>query len=87
MYGAILLALSLFAAPQHALVHFVVINMSGTAREVHHRGEAVPLPIAASIALQIPAGDSIEIISTMDSKVRKVITIAGKDEGHTIPIR
>jgi hypothetical protein len=87
MYGAILLALSLFAAPRHSLVHFVVINMSGTAREVHHRGEVVSLPIAARIALQVPAGDSIEVVSAMDTKVREVITIEAKDEGQTLPIR
>ena len=69
------------------LVHFVVINMSGRAREVHHRGDMIPLPVAVLVPLQVPAGDNMEITSTSDTKVEEVITIAATDEGHTIPIR
>ena len=69
------------------LVHFVVINMSGAAREVYHRGDRVPLPIAVRISLQVPAGDSIEITSNTNDKVEDVIAIATTDEGRTIPIQ
>ena len=69
------------------LVHFVVINMSGASREVHHRGDIIPLPIAVRVPLQVPARDSIEITSNTDSKVEDVIPIAATDEGRTIPIQ
>ena len=69
------------------LVHFVVINMSGAAREVHHRRDTVPLPIAVRVPLQVPAGDSIEITGNTDNKVEDVIAISATDEGRTIPIR
>jgi len=69
------------------LVHFVVINMSGREREVHHRGETIPLPIAVRIPLQVPTGDTMEITSNTDNKVEDVIAISGTDEGRTIPIR
>jgi len=68
------------------LVHFVVINMSGAAREVHHRRDTVPLPVAVRVPLQVPAGDSMEITSNTD-KVEDVIAIAATDEGRTIPIQ
>lgn len=68
------------------LVHFVVINMSGAAREVHYRGDTVPLPIAVRVPLQVPAGDSMEITSNTNDKVQDVIAIAATDEGRTIPI-
>jgi hypothetical protein len=69
------------------LVHFVVINMSGAAREVQHRGDTVPLPIAVCVPLQVPAGDSINITRNTNNKVEDVIAIAATDEGHTIPIQ
>jgi len=69
------------------LVHFVVINMSGRAREVHHRSDTVPLPIAIRVPLQVPAGDSIEITSNTDNKVEDVVAITETDEGRTIPIQ
>jgi hypothetical protein len=69
------------------LIHFVVINMSGAAREVHHRRDTVPLPIAIRVPLQVPAGDSIEITSNTDNKVEDVVAIRETDEGRTIPIR
>lgn len=77
------------ATPQKGkspLVHFVVINMSGAARELHHRGDRVPLPIAVLVSLQVPAGDNIEITSSTNNKVEDVIAIAATDEGRTIPI-
>ena len=69
------------------LVHFVVINMSGRAREVHHRGDTVTLPIAVGVPLQVPAGDSIEITSNTNNQVEDVIAITATDEGRTIPIQ
>jgi hypothetical protein len=69
------------------LVHFVVINMSGAPREVHHRGHTVPLPIAVRVPLQVPTGDSIDITSNTNNKVEDVIAIAATDEGRTIPIQ
>jgi hypothetical protein len=69
------------------LIHFVVINMSGAAREVHHRRDTVPLPIAIRVPLQVPAGDSIEITSNTDNKVEDVVAITETDEGRTIPIQ
>ena len=68
------------------LVHFVVINMSGAAREVHHRRDAIPLPIAIRVPLQVPAGDSIEITSNTNDKVEDVVAITETDEGRTIPM-
>jgi hypothetical protein len=68
------------------LVHFVVINMSGAAREVHHRRDAIPLPIPIRVPLQVPTGDSIEITSNTNDKVEDVMAIAATDEGRTIPI-
>jgi hypothetical protein len=79
------------AAPSgpHAqpVVHFVVINMSGTARELHHRRDVVPLPIATRVAVQVPAGDRIEIVSAMDTKLKRVITVSATDEGHVVAVR
>lgn len=69
------------------LVHFVVINMSGAARELHHRGDRVPLPIAVLVPLQVPAGDNIEITSNTNNKVDDVIPVGAADEGRTIPIQ
>jgi len=69
------------------LIRFVVINMSGAAREVHHRRDTIPLPIAIGVPLQVPAGDSIEITSNTNDKVEDVIAIAVTDEGRTIPIQ
>ena len=69
------------------LVHVVVINMSGTTREVHHRGDTLLLPIAVRVPLQVPARDSIKITSNTNSKVEDVIPIAATDEGRTIPIQ
>jgi hypothetical protein len=79
------------AAPQCpkspcSVVHFVVVNMSGAARGLHHRGDVIPLPIAQRVALQVPAGDSIQITSETDSRLRDVITIAATDEGRTLAI-
>jgi len=69
------------------LIHFVVINMSGAAREAHHHGEIIPLPVAVRVPLQVPNGDSIEITSSTNKRVKEAISIAASDEGRTLPIR
>ena len=50
------------------IVHFVVINMSGMAREVHHRGDTVPLPIAARVPLQVPQETAFRSPATPTTK-------------------
>ena len=72
---------------RNPLVHFVVINMSGAAREAHHHGDIIPLPVAVRVPLQVPTGDSIEITSQTNKKVEEAISIAASDEGRTLPIR
>jgi hypothetical protein len=95
----LLLALTTFTLPgssqqrnhplqnTHKLVHFVMINMSGSPRELHHRGDTVPLPVATRVPLQVPEGDTIEITSTTDTRTQTTLTVTTSDEGHLLPIR
>lgn len=69
------------------VVHLVVINMSGSARELHHREDVVTLPVATRIPVQIPAGDKIRIESKTDTRVGVTITVNLSDEGRVLPIR
>lgn len=69
-----------------ALVHFVMINLSGTLREATVRHEVVELPLAERVPMQAFAGDRVEITSSVDSKVDRAITISSADEGRVIAI-
>jgi hypothetical protein len=69
------------------MVHFVVINMSGSLRELRHRGDIVPLPVAMRVPVQVPVGDKVLIASSTNRKVEMTIAIEEKDEGRTIPVR
>jgi len=73
--------------PTHQpLLHVVVINMSGKAREAHVGNTVVPLPVAERVALQIPQGASIQITSSTDRNFTRVFTPALADDGRTIPV-
>lgn len=68
------------------LIHFEIINMSGQSREAHVGDAIVPLPVAQRVALQVPAGKSVTIMSNTNSRVTRVITISATDEGHLFPV-
>lgn len=68
------------------LVHLVAINMSGAPRELIHGRDVVMLPVAERVPLQIRAGDSIQITSQTNTKIREVIAILATDEGRIITI-
>ena len=68
------------------LVRFVVVNMSGSDREVQAGDTVVALPVAMRVALQVPAGVAIRITSRTDQSLRRVMVISATDEGRVVPV-
>jgi hypothetical protein len=73
-------------AQSRPLVHFEIVNMSGQSREAYIGDAVIPLPVAQRVALQVPAGNSVKIMSNTNQSVMRVITISAIDEGHILPV-
>ncbi len=68
------------------LVHFEIINMSGRSREARIGDAVIPLPVAERVALQVPAGKAVRIVSDTNENVLRIITVSGFDEGRLFPV-
>ena len=73
-------------AQSRPLIHFDLINMSGQSREAHIGDAVIPLPVAQRVALQVPVGKSVTIMSNTNQSVMQVIAITAIDEGHLFPV-
>jgi len=73
-------------AQSRPLIHFEIINMSGKSREAHLGNTVIPLPVAQRVALQIPAGKSVKIMSNTNTKIMQVMVISAIDEGRLFPV-
>lgn len=68
------------------LVHIEIINMSGQSREARIGNAVIPLPVAQRVALQVPTGRAIRIMSNTNRNLLRVITVSVFDEGRLFPV-
>ena len=75
------------AVKKTKLFHLTVINISGQRRQVFVGEERIDLPVGRAVGLDWTPGDTLRVVSDIDSRVNERISVSRTDAAHAVAIR
>ena len=69
------------------LLRLTVINISGQRRQVFVGKERIDLPVGRAVGLDWTSGDTLHVVSDIDSRVNERISVSRADMAHAVAIR
>ena len=75
------------AVKKTKLFHLTVINISGQRRQVLAGKERIDLPVGRAVGLDWTPGDTLHVVSDIDSRVNERISVSRADMAHAVAIR
>ena len=75
------------AVKDRRLLRLTVINISGQRRQVFVGKERIDLPVGRAVGLDWTPGDTLHVVSDIDSRVNERISVSRTDAAHAVAIR